>query len=228
MLPASYQITIINAGTTALTDVVIQNPLPAQTTFVSASSGGRLANNVVHWQLGTLEAGVSRTVELELRAQGPGRVRNVAYATAEHGLSERAEFSTDFSGQAGLLFEVVDSDDPVEVNGTTRYLIVVRNQGMVPATRVQVAATVPNEMAIVRVTGAAEHQVGGQRVLYDPLTLAVGGDARYEITVKALKPGDVRFRAELTADQLPAGPVHEEESTLIYEDLPVARRKVSR
>jgi uncharacterized repeat protein (TIGR01451 family) len=228
MLPATFQITVANAGTVALTEVLLQDPLPPQTTFVSASGGGQLVNKVVQWQVGTLEPGASRTVEVELRALAVGRVRNEAFATAARGLSERAEFTTEFSGQAGLLFEVVDSDDPVEVNGTTRYLILVRNQGMVPVTRVQVAATVPAEMAIVRVDGAAAHTVAGQHVLYEPLTLPAGGEARYEITVRALKPGDVRFRAELTADQLPAGPVHEEESTLIYQDLPVARRKPAR
>jgi uncharacterized repeat protein (TIGR01451 family) len=228
MLPATYQITVTNAGTAALTDVLVQNPLPAQTTFVSASSGGQLVNNVVQWQIGTLDPGASRTFEVELRARAVGRVRNEAFATAARGVSERAEFTTEFSGQAGLLFEVIDSDDPVEVNGTTRYLITVRNQGMVPATRVQVAATVPAEMAVLRVTGPADHTVAGQHVLYEPLTLPAGGEARYEISVKALKPGDVRFRAELTADQLPAGPVHEEESTLIYADLPTSRRKPPR
>jgi uncharacterized repeat protein (TIGR01451 family) len=228
MLPATFQITVTNPGTVALTDVVLQNPLPAQTTFISASGGGQLVNKVVQWQIGTLEPGASRTVEVELRAQAVGRIRNEAFATAARGLSERAEFTTEFSGQAGLLFEVIDSDDPVEVNGTTRYLITVRNQGMVPVTRVQVAATVPDEMAVVRAAGPAEHNVAGQRVLYEPLTLPPGGEARYEITVKALKPGDVRFRAELTADQLPAGPVHEEESTFIYVDQPASRRKLPR
>jgi len=34
-----------------------------------------------------------------------------------------------------------------------------------------------------------------------------------------LRPGDVRFKIEMTADQLKAGgPVHEEESTRVYQD----------
>ena len=46
-----------------------------------------------------------------------------------------------------------------------------------------------------------------------------------KIAVRALRAGDVRFRVELTADQLTAGPVRQEESTTIYTNLPASRRK---
>ena len=39
------------------------------------------------------------------------------------------------------------------------------------------------------------------------------------IFVKALAPGDVRFKAELSAKELTAGPIVEEESTTIYTDI---------
>jgi hypothetical protein len=52
---------------------------------------------------------------------------------------------------------------------------------------------------------------------------------RYEIFVRALRTGDVRFKVEVTADQLKAGgPVHEEESTTIYTDIAPIRSEAFR
>ena len=41
-----------------------------------------------------------------------------------------------------------------------------------------------------------------------------------EIRTKALKPGIVAFRVDLTADQLTGGAVTQEVPTTIYKDLP--------
>jgi hypothetical protein len=57
----------------------------------------------------------------------------------------------------------------------------------------------------------------GQPLPFAPLkALAAGATARYEITVRAVRAGDVRFKVEMTADQLEAGPVHVEESTRVF------------
>ena len=56
----------------------------------------------------------------------------------------------------------------------------------------------------------------GRQVVFEPITLQPRDEKVYEVLVKALRPGDVRFRVDLTADQLTAGPVHREESTTIY------------
>ena len=46
------------------------------------------------------------------------------------------------------------------------------------------------------------------------------------LSEEALQPGDLRFRVEMTADQLTAGlPVIEEESTTVYRDIPSSRLK---
>jgi uncharacterized repeat protein (TIGR01451 family) len=223
--PAVYQLTVSNPGDITIPRVILHNPIPPAMTLVRASAGGRQLDNQVPWEVGDLEPGARRTVEIELRAGNTGRLCNRAVAVAGTGLTAQAEFCTDFTGDPGLLFEVVDTDDPVEVGGNTSYQLWVRNQGQVPATNVVVAATVPAQMSITRVTGAAKYRVEGQRVTYEPLTIPVGGEARYQIDVKAERPGDVRFRAELTADALKVGgPVREEESTMIYQDMPMARR----
>jgi uncharacterized repeat protein (TIGR01451 family) len=217
--PATYQITVSNPGTAPLTGVAITDPVPAQTAFVSASQGGQFLDSHVQWLIGNLAPGESRTVEVVLRALSVGRICNRTTATADRGLVKQTEVCTDFVGMPALSLEVGDTVDPVEVGGTTSYNIAVRNPGTNPATKVQVVATVPEQMAVTHAAGAADHRQDGRKIVYDALTLPARGEARYRIDVKALKAGDVRFKVELTADQLTAGPVLQEESTTIFASL---------
>jgi uncharacterized repeat protein (TIGR01451 family) len=221
---ATYEITLNNAGTGPLENVSIDNPLPPQTEFVAASEGGQAAGNQVRWVFGTLEPGASRTVELTLRALSPGHICNRATAQAERGLTRQAEVCTDFAGVAALELTVQDSEDPVEVGKTTMYNITVHNPGSTPATNVRIAATVPSQMAVLRAT-PADYRVQDRMIVYEPRTIPAGGDVRFQIEVRGERAGDVRFKVDLTADQLPAGPVQQEEGTTIFTSLPPSRRE---
>jgi len=224
-VPATYHIVVSNAGTAPLTSVLVSDPLPANTSFLSASEGGQLSGNQVQWSLGALAAGEKRSFELVLQARTAGRICNAVIASAEPGLSKQAEACTDFAGAPALSLEVADSEDPVEVGAATTYAIAVHNQGTSPVTGVRIEATVPAQMSVLQATGAANHRREGQKIIYEPLTLQAGDSARYRVEVRAERPGDVRFRVELTAAQLSGGPVQQEESTTIYSALPTSRRK---
>jgi uncharacterized repeat protein (TIGR01451 family) len=213
--PASYRIVISNAGTAVLSNVLVSDPIPAKMNFVSASEGGQLAGSQVQWSLGNLQPGDSRTVEVVLRGQAAGRLCNQIMASAEPGLTKQAEACTDFSGAPAVSLQVQDNHDPIEVGGTTSYTITVLNQGTSPVTGVRMVAIVPAEMSVTDVAGAAGARRDGQKVLYQPLNLQAGDSARYRVDVRAERAGQVRFRVELTADQLQAGPVQQEEGTVI-------------
>src|SRR5262249_27370800 len=121
--------------------------------------------------------------------------------------------------------DVGDTEDPVPVGGQTSYNVTVRNEGTTPAVNVRIVATVPEQFTLTRADGPAAYAKEGPKVIYQPFTLAAGGETRYHIEVKAERPGDVRFKVELTADALTGGPVLQEESTTIYADIPTALRK---
>ncbi len=214
-----YRLTITNPGTGTARNLVLVDRLPPRTRLVNASDNGRQVGANVQWSLGDLPAGASRSVDLRIQAEAVGEIVNQAEATADRGLRATALAKTEVLGVAALLLEVVDADDPVEVGSDSRYNIIVRNQGTLPATNVRIVATVPAELAVVRVQGPADHKKEGQKVSFDALTIPANSDAVYRIFVRAVKAGDVRFRAEMTADQLPAGRVLEEESTNVYTDV---------
>jgi uncharacterized repeat protein (TIGR01451 family) len=224
--PAQYEVTVSNDGAADLADVRIAGDLAAHVSFVSASDGGQHTDNQVQWMIGALPPGASRTVQLVLSAQSSGRFCQRVIATAERGISEQAEACTDFTGVPALELSLEDSDDPVEVGATTTYRISVRNPGTTPATNVQVTAQIPPQMQLARAAGTADHREAAGKIIFNPLSLQVGGVATYEVEVRAVRPADVRFRVELTADQLIGGPVQQEESTTIYAMTPSSRRKV--
>ena len=219
--PATYQITAVNPGSAPLENVVITDLLPAQTTFVSATDDGQPAGGQVRWSLGTLAPGVRRTVQLSLKGQAAGEVVNRATVTAERGLTAQAEARTVFEGAAGLTADVDVKDNPIEVGRPTVYTITVINQGQKPATKVTITALVPEQMEVRDAKGPAKWKKEGQVVTFEPLpVLQPGGAETYDVSVQAMRAGDVRFKVELRADELPAGPVSREESTTIYTDKP--------
>ncbi len=215
--PATYQITVSNPGPMAAANVVVTDLLPANATFVSATENGRRKGSQVQWTLGTLAAGVRKTVQVVLRGTAAGEVVNRARAMAERSAVAQAQVTTRFEGAAGLTVDVDVRDNPVEVGAATKYVVSVRNQGAAPATHVAITATAPEQMEVTGARAPVTHRQDGRRVTFAETTLQPGQEMAYEVSVKALRAGDVRFRVEMTADQLPAGPVRREESTTIYD-----------
>jgi uncharacterized repeat protein (TIGR01451 family) len=216
--PATYQLTVINAGTAPLANVVIEDFLPQKSAFLAASEGGRPVGAQVQWLLGRLGANERRTVQLTVSVPEAGEVVNRATAGADRlAKVPVVEARANFEGITGLTADVRVKDNPVEVGAQTTYTITVRNQGDAPATRVAVVAILPEQMMFVDAKGQTTNHPEGQRVVFDALAnLPARGEARYEVTVTARSAGDARFQVEITADQLTgAGPVRREQSTTV-------------
>lgn len=220
--PATYVLTVTNTGSAPLGNVTLTCPLPAPFTFVSASERGLLSGGQVQWLLGSLAPEASRSVTLVVRAGATGRHCLKPAVLADRGQKAEEELCTEFGGAAALLLKVTDTVDPVEVGAATSYVITVVNQGMVPATGVVMAATLPEQMSLTQ-AGPGTNRQEGQVVRFEPVTIQPQAEVRYQIDVKAVRAGDVRFKVDLSADQLPAGPVHSQEPTTIFTGVPPVR-----
>lgn len=212
-----YELTVMNNGSAPLNNLVVLADVPAKTAFVSASNGGRVVGTRVEWSVATLAAGASKKLDFKLRPTAAGDIVNHAEARSDRGLRATADASTKVVGEAGLLLEVVDTEDPIEVGGDTEYQIIIRNQGSVPATNIRIAATIPPQVAVSRVQGPTDHKKDDKSVTFEPLNLPPRKDTIYRIFARGIKAGDARFRVELTSDQLKSGPLLEEESTNVFE-----------
>jgi uncharacterized repeat protein (TIGR01451 family) len=77
----TYTITYGNTGQSSATNVVLKDPLPLGTSFVSATGGGQLSAGVVTWNIGTLGAGVTgQTVSFTVHVNATsGTITNANY-----------------------------------------------------------------------------------------------------------------------------------------------------
>jgi hypothetical protein len=116
-----------------------------------------------------------------------------------------------------LALEVSDPDDPAPVGTDFLYEIRVLNQGSCPCTGIQIIAQMPDGMELREATAPTPYKVVGQQVQFAAFAkLATKADLVYRLKVRSAKPGDVRFRVQLTCDQLQQ-PVLKEEASRFYK-----------
>jgi uncharacterized repeat protein (TIGR01451 family) len=232
----TYSIVVSNPGSGAATNVVVSDQIPTGTSYVSSNPAGTVSGNTVSWNLGSLAAGAEQRIDVTLRGTAAGRHCDTVTAQAT-GLSERAEACTTWEGVPGVLTELVDDPDPVEVGTTSIYTITISNQGTAPLTNLKVVAKIPvgeeyvSHTAAPGTTGSPSGRAtsGGPgtgitaeaHVDFSPYqVLNPGAKFTHTVTIRAVgiegqDESDVRFIIELTGDQL-TGPVVEEESTHLY------------
>jgi uncharacterized repeat protein (TIGR01451 family) len=216
-LPVEYTIAVTNTGDAPAKDTVLEDRLDPATKFVSATDGGVAGAGKVTWNLGTLAPGAKKEVRVTVSAGGPGKINDTASAVAYCAPAASASAATDVKGVPAILLEMVDVDDPDLVGTEETYIITVTNQGSAPGTNIVIKATLPAEQSFVSADGQVKGANEGQVVTFAPLpSLAAKAKATYTVKVKNNKAGDVRFRVQLTSDQM-TSPVEESESTHIYE-----------
>jgi uncharacterized repeat protein (TIGR01451 family) len=217
---AEFDLEVFNPGSAAAMNVQVTDQLPAGLDFVSATDAGvyDAGSRTVTWNVGTLPPGQRRAMHLKVVGKTLGDYVNRAFARADRNLEAHAEEQLHIEGVAALMLEVVDLDDPVEVGNESVYEVHVINTGSAPTTHLQIVAVAPEGMVPRGGTGPTQARVQGQQVIFEPMErLAAKAEVTFRVRVLCQTPGDWRFRAYMTADQL-RSPVLEEESTRIYKE----------
>jgi uncharacterized repeat protein (TIGR01451 family) len=219
---ALYTLKVTNPGDAPATNVTVSDVVPAGFKVLAASDGGRhdFSTRTVSWFLGEIGAGQTREVKMEVQAINPGEHKHKATAVAARGLRSESELMTRVEGLSALLLEMVDTEDPIEVNGDTAYEIRVTNTGSKTETDIKIVATIPDKMQFKSSQGPVRFREEGKTIVYEPIErLAPRADAIFRINVKALEPGTVRFKIQMTSTNL-VEPVIKMEATRIYSDAP--------
>ena len=121
-------------------------------------------------------------------------------------------------GVAALVFEVTDSEDPIEVDGMTEYVVRIGNQGTKSASGVRLMVTLLGELEPIDAKGPVAHRVENLTILFEPLAkLSPSEDAVFRIRVRGRRAGDQRMQVQLTSDDHPS-PITKEEITHVYAD----------
>ena len=237
----TFTIELANPGTAATDPVQVHSVLPDGFEFATASDGGAQNGRTVTWKLPSLSAGSTRSVTLKLHAAtaSDGVLRTIAQAgpmpvqpaagtapgalaprPAGRGLEAKVETAVVAEGVAAVRFEVAAIENPVEVGKEAVYEIRVTNQGTGPCTNVQLAAALSEGTEFVGVGPNPPTAVKSQGLglIFDAIpSVGVKGEAVYRVRVKGLVAGDLRFRVQLSCDQLKT-PVIKEESTRFYKE----------
>jgi uncharacterized repeat protein (TIGR01451 family) len=194
--------------------------LPAGLEFVSASQGGvfEKAAGCVRWLLPTLAPGQEQELTVLLKPRVCGDLTYHVRVQADSGGEAGSEAVLHVGGIPALGLEIRNKDSQVEVGAETIYEILVTNQGSWAGTGIQVVATLPEGLVASNAVGLSPFRTDKQRVIFEPVAkLNPGGTAHFRVRVRATKPGDRRFKVQLTSDQL-HGPLMKEESILVYKD----------
>jgi uncharacterized repeat protein (TIGR01451 family) len=206
---------ISNTGDGTAQNVVVTDVIPQGWEFLSVDNNGAREGNSMTWRLGDLGPGQQRVLKAKFRCNQIGVFDQTATITycAKAVDSCRIEVK----GIPAILLECVDDPDPIELNGSVTYTIRVLNQGTAVGTNIGIECTLPPEAEYVTSSGPTTARQEGKKITFAPLaSLAPKASELYKVTVKSVGVGDVRFRVQLTSDQL-TSPVMETESTHFYE-----------
>jgi len=213
----AYELTVTNSGDWVAKDTVVEDSVPENTSFVSATAGGQMRRGKVIWNVGDLEPGASRAMSVNLKAEKIGTAAQRATANAHCAAAAVASAETTIRGIPAILLEVIDVEDPIAVGSTETYVIKVTNQGTAAGTNIGISCTLEEEMEYVSGTGPTEATARQNVITFRPLpSLGSKEEASWRVTARALKAGDVRFHVTMTSDQLER-PVSETEATRLYE-----------
>jgi uncharacterized repeat protein (TIGR01451 family) len=215
--PAAYEITVTNSSDVPAKNAILEDTIPDGVTGVKATAGAKLSGLKLVWEFGTLEPNASKNVRINYTPTKAGTLINTATATAYCAEAVASTMRTSVTGIPALSLEVVDVEDPVRTGTRATYVIRVENQGSATATNIQIACLLENNVEYISSAGATAGSREGQTIRFFPLgSLAPKSKAAWRVVVEAVRPGDVRFKAVMNADQL-SRPVEETESTLIYD-----------
>ena len=218
--PATCKLTMNNTGTAPALAVELAAQLPTGMKFVRANNAGYYDERThrVLWSLEELPAGENGTVELVVMPTTLGPQAIVAAARNPAGLADQLTHTIEVEGLAALSFEVVDSEDPIEIGGLTEYVVRVTNQGTKAATNVELAANLLGDLEPIDAKGPVPFSVENLLIAFDPLaTLGPADEAVFRVRVRGRRPGNQRVQFMLKSDDLKT-PLTAEEMTHVYSD----------
>jgi len=184
-----YTLTFGNRGTTSVTGSALELPLPPGVSFVSASGGGTLSGNTVHWTLNTLQAGQSSREQVVVSVGGTlaaGTVLSVDPATlsgtsATTGVeSARGTLVTRVKSDPVLGLALAMNADPVRSNEALRAALTVTNLSNAPVFGTVLQARVPTDnvnnffATLLTGGGTCRDSTSGACVAYELVTWNIG------------------------------------------------------
>jgi uncharacterized repeat protein (TIGR01451 family) len=194
----TYTLTISNVGKQDATGVAVNDLLPANTTFVSASDTWSESGGVVTWPTFSLAAGasVTRTVTVTVNSPVPAGVDTITNTASVHDDGSNGPDPTPANNTATDI-DAVDAAPDLAVTKTDGWLVVVPGQtvtytltvsnlGTQGATGVSLDDTLPANTTFVGASNGGTESAGV--VSWPTFTLAAGTSVTRTVTVTVGNP----------------------------------------
>lgn len=182
-----YKLTVTNSGNGPAENTVIHLlPLPPDE--------GAPATH----RIGSLGAGQSKTVEIELVARQGGRLSIQARATADGGLNVAAAEEVAVR-QPAVQVEVVGPARQY-AGAPATYRVRVRNPGDAPARRVKITANLPEGAECLAASHDGKIDVKHARTTWSLSSLPAGAEQLFTVKCLVKTPGENRLEAVAEAD----------------------------
>lgn len=186
--PITYTITVCNVGPDDATGVLVNDTLPAEVTFSSATMGAtEVLPGMVEANLGSIPAYTSKSFQIVVQSSGEGVAVNTASATANESDpnpgNNSASATTTIQNQVDVGVSKIDNGG-ASVGMNYDYTVTVTNAGPADATDVVVRDNLPAQVTFVT---SSLPDTNGDPAVVD-VTIPVvpaGGQVVYTITVTA-------------------------------------------
>jgi uncharacterized repeat protein (TIGR01451 family) len=185
-----FAIKISNPGTGAATKVILQEDVP---TGLSHPSGSKL-----EYEVGTIEPGQTRHLELTLQAAKAGQVLNKIVATAEANLI--AEHTVELEVIAPQLQVSIEGPKRRYLERQATFTVAVANPGTAPARNVELIAKLPQGLQFVSTNNSGYYDQSRHAVVWSLEQLPAGEMGRAQFTAMPVEIGTYAVKAEGRAE----------------------------
>lgn len=212
---ATYDITLVNEGLTPVENLRLSDEIPAGTRCMSATDDGRISGNTVTWLIPRIAPNEVVRRQVVLSGQKQGVLTANAIARFAGSRFVQAAATTTWEGAPGVLTEVVDDADPVQVGSNVTYTIKITNQSTLRELSGDATFDLAPNMRFVEISKNIRADFFGQRITVRNVNLKPRGTLTFKIVARAAEPGLGGIRFEFGAGVLPRSVV-KEEATYAY------------
>ena len=228
----TFTVTVLNAGPSPATGVVVTDALPAGLTLVSAtpSQGSYAAPD---WTVGTLsETGLPATLTIVATVTAPGALVHTATITQQTEVDPNAA-----NNSASVTLNAAESANLKVIKALTRsspyvgelltFHVIVANQGPSPATGIGVTEVLSAGLAFESAApsqGAYNSATG----LWTVGSIANDGSAGLTITARVTQAGTVTNTASVTASDQPDPDPNDNTSSVTLTTLTIADLSITK